>query len=118
MNNNMIIMFRSEELAKAGILNYTGRIIKVQLPGGDVVEIKETEEIHTFAEWKKAGYIVKKGSKAIAKFPIWNFTDKVSKAKKEAYEAAGIDTEKPDPHYYMKEAAFFSASQVEKIATA
>lgn len=48
---------------------------------------------------------------AIAKFTIWMFTNKPSKAAKVAAEAEGKEAE-ADPHYYMKEAAFFSASQV------
>lgn len=115
MTNAMIIFNEAQKLAENGTIKYTGRIITVELPDGSKAQAKETEPIHTFAEWKKAGFIVNKGQKAIAKFPIWNFTDKVSKATKAMREAAGIDAEKPDPHYYMKESAFFSASQVAPI---
>jgi hypothetical protein len=76
--------------------------------------IDEPEPIHTFADWKKRGYFVKKGEKAMARFTIWNFTEKASKLTKANRELAGVDPEKPDPHYYMKEACFFKASQVEK----
>lgn len=112
MTNNMIIFYASQDLAEEGKINYTGRTITVELPDGSKMEVQETEPIHTFQEWKKAGFMVQKGQKAIAKISIWNFTDKASKSTKEAREAAGMDTEKPDPHYYMKESAFFSASQV------
>jgi len=115
MTNNMIIFYESQELAEAGIIDYTGRTIIVELPDGSKMEAKETEAIHTFQEWKRAGFMVQKGQKAIAKIAIWNFTDKASKATKAAREAAGADTEKPDPHYYMKESAFFKASQVAPI---
>jgi len=77
--------------------------------------IGANEQIHTFADWKNSGYMVKKGSKAIAKFTIWKYTDKPSKAQIEARKAAGADEEAPSPHYYMTNAAFFSSSQVEKI---
>ena len=65
-------------------------------------------------EWKRDGYIVKRGQKAVASFPIWMFTDKPNKEDREAAAAAGEEAA-ADPHYYMKKAAFFSASQVEKI---
>ncbi len=115
MTNQMIIFYESQELAEAGVIDYTGRTIIVELPDGSKMEAKDTEAIHTFQEWKRAGYMVQKGQKAIAKIAIWNFTDKASKATKAAREAAGADTEKPDPHYYMKESAFFKASQVAPI---
>lgn len=112
MTNAMILWNAKHELAEAGAIAYTGRTLAFTLPDGTVIEDKETEEIHTFLEWKKAGYIVQKGQKAVAKIAIWNFTDKPSKATKEAREAANKDPDAADPHYYMKEAAFFSASQV------
>lgn len=77
--------------------------------------IGANEQIHTFADWKNSGYIVKKGSKAVAKFTIWKYSDKPSKAQIEARKAAGSDEEAPSPHYFMTNAAFFSSSQVEKI---
>lgn len=80
--------------------------------------IGANEQIHTFADWKNSGYMVKKGSKAIAKFTIWKYTDKPSKAQIEIRKAAGADEEAPSPHYYMTNAAFFSSSQVEKIEKA
>ena len=77
--------------------------------------IGANEQIHTFADWKNSGYIVKKGSKAVAKFTIWKYSDKPNKAQQAAREAAGKDQEAPAPHYFMTNAAFFSSSQVEKI---
>jgi len=112
MTNAMIIFNASQELAENGVIAYTGRTAIMTLPDGTPAEYKETEAIHTFQEWKKAGFMVQKGQKAIAKIAIWNFTDKANKALKEKRKAAGQDEEAPDPHYYMKEAAFFSASQV------
>ena len=106
MTNNQIIFSEAQKLAEAGIIGYTGRVFQAKTADGQTIEVKETEAIHTFMDWKKAGYMVKKGSKAVAKFTIWNFTDKANKADREA--AA-------NPHYYMKEAAFFAASQVQPI---
>lgn len=115
MTNNMILFNASQELAENGVIAYTGRTMAYTLPDGSVIEAKETEAIHTFLEWKKAGYMVQKGQKAVAKIAIWNFTDKPSKVTKKIREEAGKDPEAADPHYYMKEAAFFSASQVAPI---
>jgi len=114
MTNAQIIFEQSQKLAEDGKIQYTGRVFKGHAADGAEVEIKETEPIHTFAEWKKAGFIVKKGQHAVAKFTIWMFTDKPTKAAQEAAETAGKEPD-ADPHYYMKTAAFFSASQVEKI---
>jgi len=115
MTNNQIIFDQSQKLAEDGVIAYTGRTFPVRLEDGTESEIKETEAIHTFAEWKKAGYMVKKGQHAVAKFAIWMYTDRPSRATVAAREAAGQDTEAADPHYYMKESAFFSASQVKPI---
>lgn len=111
MTNNQIIFEESQKLAEAGIIEYTGRVFKAINAEGQEVEVKETEEIHTFADWKSRGYFVNKGEKAIARFTIWNFTTKPSKKTKAAREAAGKDTEAEDPRYYMKEACFFKKSQ-------
>ena len=114
MTNAQIVFMKEQELAEAGTIAYTGKTI-VMVMNGVPAQFKETEKIHTFMEWKKAGYMVQKGQKAIAKFTIWNFTDKPSKTTKALREAAEKDPDAADPHYYMKEAAFFSASQVAPI---
>lgn len=112
MTNAQIIFNEAQELAKEGLIKYTGNIIKGKTIEGEEVEIKETEEIHTYKEWQNLGMQVQKGQKAVAKFTIWMFTDKPSKAALAAAAAAGKEEVDADPHYYMKEAAFFSASQV------
>ena len=114
MNNNTTIFMEAQKLAKEGKIAYTGRTVVYNVNGMDI-EYKETEAIHTFLEWKNAGYMVKKGEKAIAKIVIWNYTDKASKAKREALEKAGDDPDKKIPHFYTKESAFFSQSQVKKL---
>ena len=115
MTNADIIFTESQKLAEDGKIAYTGRSITARRSDGSEVEIKETEPIHTFAEWKKGGYMVKKGQHAVAKFAIWMFTDRPSQRTQEARQEANQDAEAPDPHYYMKVAAFFSASQVKPI---
>lgn len=120
MTNYQIILNESIRLMNEGIIGTTGRKItveheKVNEDGEkEVVKeiIDEPEEIHTFADWKSRGYFVQKGQKAKAKFMIWNFTSKASKRVIEARKAAGKeDEESPDPHYYMKEAYFFTKDQ-------
>lgn len=61
------------------------------------------EEIHTFAEWKRLGFSVKKSKYKIA---IWN---KSAKNKKEDEE------QEDNSYFYTKAAAFFSMNQVQPI---
>ena len=114
MTNAQIIFNKSIDLMKKGIIGTTGRKIRINYQnekGEEVSEIiDEPEEIHTFADWKARGYFVNKGEKAIARFTIWNFTSKPTKAAREAAEAAGKEANE-DPRYYMKEACFFTKSQ-------
>ena len=59
------------------------------------------EDIHTFKKWQQLGYSIKKGEKAIAKFPIWKYTVKEKDGEEEA-------------HTFMKMSCWFSTSQVER----
>ena len=104
MTNQMIIMQQQDELAKAGILNYTGREIEVTLPDESVIVFKEVEEIHTYARWKELGYQVQKGEKAVAQFLIWKHTSRKNK-----------ETDEEEARMFMKKASFFKQSQVAKI---
>jgi predicted transcriptional regulator len=128
MNNAQIIFSAAQELAENGVIKYTGRILKAVTPEGEEIEIKETEQLHTYKEWQRLGYQVKKGQKAIAKITIWNWTSKKARLTKEEADhinatvinADGSKAQEGDEvqtkgHYYMKEAAFFSESQVEQI---
>ena len=72
------------------------------------------DQFHTFAEWKRMGYSVKKGQHAALTCQLWKYTDKPGKAAREAAEAAGQDTPETDPHFYMAKAHLFHALQVEK----
>lgn len=116
MTNEMIIFNAAQDLAEEGKINYTGKVFKAVDQEGNEIEFKETEGIHTYKEWQNLGMQVQKGQKAVAKITIWMFTNKPGKAAKAAAEAEGKEAE-ADPHYYMKEAAFFSASQVAPAAT-
>lgn len=109
MTNNQIIYNESLQLAEAGILNFTGRVFQVADDAGVVHEWKEIEPIHTFAAWKSAGYIVKKGEKAIASFPIWKHAKARTVKDKE-----GNEIEKP-ARMFLKMSYFFRFDQVEKL---
>lgn len=101
MKNEIIILDAKQKLAEQGLIKYTGRTLMIELMDGSEYTFKETEQIHTFMEWKRLGYKVKKGSKAITKLQIW------VPAVKENEE--GIKTTK----FWLKNSAFFSESQVE-----
>ena len=45
MTNAEIIFREAQELAKQGIIQYTGRVAKMQTPDRQIVEIKETEAV-------------------------------------------------------------------------
>lgn len=104
MTNAMIIMNQQQELAKAGILEYTGREIEVKFDDGNTAVFKEVEEIHTYAKWKELNCQVRKGEKAIASFVIWKHTSKKNK-----------ETGEDEAKMFMKKASFFKRSQVDAI---
>lgn len=104
MTNQMIIMMNQVELAKEGILDYTGRTIDVKMPDDSVMSFKEAEEIHTFQKWKSMGFQVQKGEKAVAQFMIWKHVLKKNK-----------ETDEDESKMFMKKASFFKRSQVKEI---
>lgn len=63
MTNSEIITRESARLMQEGILKGSGVFDD---NGNEYPQI-----IHTYAVWKRLGFQVKKGEKAIAKFPIW-----------------------------------------------
>lgn len=71
------------------------------------------ETFHTFAEWKRMGYSVKKGQHAALVCNLWKYTDKPGKATREAAAQAGQDAPESDPHFYMAKSHLFNALQVE-----
>lgn len=78
MTNNEIIY--SEAIA-AGI--YTQEQADAILASGHALPL------HTFPEWKRLGYSVKKGEKAAVKTRLWKYTTQPTKAAREAAELAG-----------------------------
>lgn len=108
MTNEQIIFSARCELLEAGKIGTTGRILTVELPDGQRQQMPEPEELHTFAAWKSIGFSVKKGEKAVTKITIWKHS-----AKKVENEDG---TEEEKTRMFMKTAAFFAASQVERIS--
>jgi hypothetical protein len=106
MTNAMIIENHRFALLEAGKIRSTGRILKVETPDGEVKEIPEPIEIHTFQCWKELGYKVKKGEHAVDSFQIWKYS---SKKKDDETADAG------DGRCFLKLSYFFSADQVERI---
>ena len=116
MTNSQIILLEQIRLQEEGVLKYTGKQIKVFNPASQEYEmVDEIQPIHTYQAWKSLGYQVKKGQKAVAKFPVWKYM--VSMSKKDAELVDETDTEHIEGKgkMYMKVAAFFTDEQVEPI---
>lgn len=92
MTNNDIIYANTLCLQQAGIIG-------------------AAEQIHTYAEWKRLGYQVRRGEHAIADFAIWK------KGKGRDVEAQNEDGEAvtvpAKPHFFLANAKWFATHQVE-----
>ena len=115
MTNAMIILLESVKLMEEGIIKGTGVKAKVTQADGSIKELDMPEEIHTYNAWKSKGFQVKKGEKAVAKFPIWKYTAKVSKEVAEAVDETDTDHIEGTGKMFMKISAFFTRSQVEPV---
>lgn len=106
MTNKMIIMLESVKLMEDGVIKGSG--IKGLTQDGKEIELPEA--IHTYQVWKSLGYQVKKGSKAVAQFPIWKYMNKKAKQTEE-----DVDGEQEQKGYCrLVTASFFTVEQVEK----
>jgi len=109
MTNKQIIIMESIALMDAGILKGTGEFVKAEFVDADGQPYEKSfelpEPIHTFAAWKSMGYKIIKGSKAVAKFAVWKPCDVT-------VEIDGV--KRTSTKLFLKQASFFSASQVEK----
>ena len=72
-----------------------------------------TEDLHTFAMWKKLGYMVKKGEHAVVETRLWKMRTKKTKEKEEALDEEMVESE--NKKFFLAKAFLFSESQVEKI---
>lgn len=122
MTNNQIITstvkaaFSPEQIAQLTAAIFTPeQIAKHQQMGMEPAEILASS-FHTFAEWKRLGYSVKKGEHAALVAYLWKFTDKPSKAQRQAAEATGEDPEESSggDHFYKAKSYLFNYLQVEK----
>lgn len=109
MTNCQIITAERLRLMDEGRLQPTGRrFMAIIVKNGEKVELEldEPEEIHTFKAWRDMGYGVKKGEKAVARFAIWKYAERVTE---------GDDgEEQAEKRMFMKEACFFAQHQVER----
>lgn len=111
MTNEAIIFNRSVALMKAGILKGTGRYFSFTDDTGNTMTLEEPEAIHTFQEWKRLGYAVRRGQKAVAFIQIWKY-----KEPKKADDTTGtVAMTIEERSFFMKNAAFFTAEQVEPL---
>lgn len=66
--------------------------------------------LHTYAQWKKLGYQVKKGEKSKHRISVWKRS--VKKVENEEGEKEEVD----NGRYFLKESAFFTQDQVEAVS--
>ncbi len=71
----------------------------------------EPEEIHTYDHWKKLGYQVLRGEKAVCRLNIWKPVPKKQKPDQDDDEQKEVT-----PYMIPKTAFFFSRAQVDSIA--
>ena len=112
MTNEQIIENAKQELLAQGILKPTGRTFTAQLEDGSEIQLPEAEEMHTFEAWKHRGYYVRKGEKAVTRLNIWKYITRKETIPLQDGTVREID----ESRMYMKNACFFSQSQVERIA--
>lgn len=112
LTNEMIILNERLRLLKEGVLKSTGRTLEFTDDAGECHKYEEPEPIHSFSYWKNTGRIVKKGSKAIAAFPIWIMK------KKKKNDNDDIDAkydEEDEKQMYLKKTFFFTYDQTEEV---
>lgn len=74
-------------------------------------KIQPDDEIHTYNHWKKLGYQVFRGEKAVIALNIWKAFNAVKKEDDEEQpDGVGVET-----RMSMKKAYFFSTNQVFKL---
>lgn len=107
LTNQMIVLTQALALAEAGKIGYAGNTLTVEIDGEEK-ELREPEQIHTYARWKAMGYQVRKGERAIAKFKVWkHVAGKKKNDDSEEEKTAGRGK------MILKQAAFFSFAQVD-----
>lgn len=74
MKNEEIIMKTRINLMNNRQLGTTGRLMDYVTEDGELTQIDEPAEIHTYVGWKRKGYQVPIGTKSRVFIPIWNYT--------------------------------------------
>ena len=92
-------MTNAEIIKRAAIINniFTEEQVQEYAKNGERIPL------HTYIEWKKMGYQVKKGEHATISLPLWKFRTKKDEETGEIDEKA-----------YMQTAYLFTDKQVEK----
>jgi len=121
MTNAQIIMSNRVFLMQEGIIKAagTGEMVEVKTEEG-MITVEMPEEIYTFDQWKKRGFIVQKGQHAVAKFQIWMPKKAKKKAQKEEDKKQPERQDDEDAKmaakgFYKKVASFFTIDQVAPI---
>ena len=71
--------------------------------------------LNTFAEWKRFGFIVKRGEHARITSKLWRYTDKKKKGEPKT-ELDKAEQEQDNGRYYLAKAFLFTSEQVQKLA--
>lgn len=117
ITNTVKAAFDAEQIAQLTSAIFTPEQIAArQGMGMEPAEILASA-FHTFQEWKRLGYSVKKGEHAALTAYLWKYSDKPSKAQREAAAAAGTDPEDiaGGDHFYKAKSYLFSFLQVDKM---
>ena len=118
MKNEQIIFNTALKLMNENKIGTTGRTITFVNEKNEKITVPEPEPIHTFATWKAIGFSVKKGQHAIAKINIWKYCQRTGSMEVTTDDGNTETVETDNSKMIMKEAFFFSLSQVEKTGKA
>lgn len=67
--------------------------------------------IHTYTQWRKMGYQVKRGEKSALVCDLWRWKEEKTEVTTKDGKAEDIDTS----HHYKQKAYLFTVQQVEKV---
>ncbi len=115
ITNAMIVFNAQMELMAQGKIGTTGRTLTVKTEDGETV-VPEPEPIHTFAYWKEAGFMVRKGEHAVIQLRIWKGKPETVVIEGKSPTGENVTITEDHTRMFMKTAFFFSQSQVDKIA--
>ena len=79
----------------------------------EIIKARGQLPLHTFKEWKRMGFIVRKGEHAKLTCSIWRWNNKHNSMPQDENEVE-ID----ESHFYKIRAHFFDETQIERMVTA